>query len=250
MKQFFVSLFCFVCLAFISSQAAIIEVPEATAGMIIRKVGGDGCPAGTYMSGWNGDHSSGVLFACIDSGASTREGTNTGADVDSTGIEWDAFDERVIWVPSSDDMVDDASGTLCLKIIVYSDGTDHTMSVAELWDDTNSYYSYFQIQADEDIANTWQAATADNHEYGSIVRDGSTINEIALTWDASQSAVDHCLSVNGGNSFDCADDIDVIGSDFEEIVIGNFHRSGAGADRFKVTEWYILAGYKTDCGFD
>jgi hypothetical protein len=38
MREFFIAIFCFFVLMFISSQAAIIEVPEATAGMIIQKV--------------------------------------------------------------------------------------------------------------------------------------------------------------------------------------------------------------------
>lgn len=38
MKRFFLVLFCFLSLAFIFSQAVIIEVPETTAGIIIRSV--------------------------------------------------------------------------------------------------------------------------------------------------------------------------------------------------------------------
>jgi len=148
-------------LRYLSLLVIICLVPVCVWAWGIVGIGGgvpsDGaCLSGTYSFHWDGDYAT-TTTACIDSGGSTRVGTQNGGDLGtdygesgSNGFLADAEDEYIRWPITDRDLFNEAAWTIFIRVkIVQNDAADHCEFTGPEAGANNWYQA--EVEADDDF---------------------------------------------------------------------------------------------------
>ena len=170
--------------------------------------GGDDCPAGDYTFYWDGDNTSGGLFACTDEDESTLEGSANTFTVEAVGYSGNGVtvisdNAWLGWAITSDDIIDDALGTIWLRVYIASAATADCNLISVEQGAGNGII--FCLEESDDELYGMYLTTAGGVDYankGPAITTGSWIT-LAYSWD--NAADDHSINV-GGTWYDDDDD--------------------------------------------
>lgn len=144
------------------------------------------CPAGTYAFAWNGEHSSGVDYACFNSGASSgvadaTAGTmTTGADyaqAGNNGVHIDQANESWRWVSpttvGSVQIIDDEAFTIWFHARAANEDTSSAVYFLESRYDSSDYI-YTMLRTNDDIQVVAHGAGTEETAFsGGNISDGN-----------------------------------------------------------------------------
>ena len=161
----------------------------ATAGWIINPFldggggtppGGD-CPTGTYAASYDGDHSSGVGYVCLNSGGSSIDADeNTADSVTTSAVQFDAGNEHLLW---NDVEVLPSTGTIYFTVSISDRDSDGTMNGGSFIEYMYSTSTGIEVYSDASTVRlNYYDGTASN--CGTIVALAfDTSYRIAASWD-------------------------------------------------------------------
>jgi len=238
--------------------ATIFLIWNAEAGFFIcgpEAAEPSGCPGGTYVLYWDGDHTDGTTTACLDSGNSTSVGSTSGAQISTSygetgyGVYFDAQDEYLRWSLAADDFDETTSKTAYIRFRCDTDGTDENIIAFEVYYDAENYFAGM-LDDNEVVTSYWEGSnTIDNSQSsGTWTRDGSTWHTAGFTVDMTGAGQDHGASVDAGSTWTTDNDGPATwatGADY--WLIGNLNRYQSGGDPCEVDKIIILEGYQTAC---
>jgi len=238
----------FIGVATVDEYVGISTVDEVVGQTV---AGGESeCPDGTYLLYWDGDHSSGEMYACVNGGDSTKNGTNDGTDrigatgeSGSQGFTKSAADQWVKWENDSDDIIDDAVGTFWARVYTASTGGD---VIAGGYYDSNEYF-YFEARDDNRVRITWYDSVGGDNQSSSSGDPfvDNTWTWVGHTWNTSTGI--QCGQVDdGSSSWSCSgDEVDVMNGDIGYFGLGE-DNWGPGADSASVivTKIYVYGSYQ------
>jgi len=227
--------------------------------MQTQMAGGEDCPDyGTYTSAWNGDYPSDTDKACYNSGASQKDGTNTGSGSFSTsygesgsvGWRYTTDDDNVTYTNSGNDLVDDAEGTLWIKFRCASSVSALT-GLFDLYESSNNRLT-LKLNTDDKIRSSYIGDGDDYHETssGTVTCDGSAWNTVGVAWKQNEAGNDHAVSTDdtwgNGDDSESDDDLTTMTSDITDVVMGNDAFYG-DTENIDYDQWAILPTYKASC---
>ena len=163
-----------------------VALPDKVCG-VAGLAAGAGCPAGTYVFAYDGDHASGAGYACWNDGATNEDGTVSGATVSSAYVEFNAVDKYIEW---NDQTVDDDVGTIWFD--VYFSATTGTNLVFESYVDANN-----KIQVYVSSANALFGYHNGNNNPQTVGVGGiadATWQRVAYSWKTAATA-SHAVNI-------------------------------------------------------
>lgn len=240
----------------VSTENGVMVPLNGNGAWTIYTVAAD-CPSGTYKFYWDGDHSSGSTYACTANGTGTLNGSNSGGTIGAFGVTGNAFrksahDQYIAWTITADDILDDAAGTIWMKIKADSDRTalavalEATVSSTPTTDDIKMIISdttLDRIQGHYEGDN--DAETIDDSANAAVVPNTWTV--IGYTWNQSGSV--HCVT-DGDGTWRCSssDTLTILAPASDELVIGERRTGGAETTTdtiFDIDEVYITGSYQS-----
>ena len=219
-----------------------------------------GCPVGTYAFAWDGDHASGNLVGCLNSGASTVTGTNTGMTVGATGeggsiaASMSAVDQRISFGIANGDLDESLGVTVWIKAqFGTSDGTDNAHTIFEGVGTTYEAANHFDMRVQDTEVVRFYWAASNQSTTATITRDGSTWVAVGGTAipDAGAVVNPDIRSIVGcagtwanGNSNPAA-----FTAEITRLIVGNLELFASGADPVIIDEVWVINSLNAACPF-
>lgn len=263
MKKLFITLLCFLILAWVSSQAGVIEVPNASAFIFISGKPVSGvleCVSGTTFS-YTGDHSSGVDYAC-DSAQAGLDGTQAGNVTVSSDYVTYENDAYVSWSVDAGDEMDDSQGTICFSAYNPDADTDTNWEdngLVEYWSGGNNHW----LVTMNDTGDIFQARHEGGGNEQTIDSAGShsldTWYRVCYSWqtgdagggkhDLSVAACDPntvagCASTTQSWVGEETEDLDNFAVQPSDFKIGDWNSNLPTQDEPRVADVTVTSGYK------
>lgn len=252
----------------VTSSAGVFNIPSGTAeaGVVISPVAGDppggDCPDRTYVAYWDGDHTSGTTYMCVDSGGSSVEGTLVGGTLNTTygesgsnGLHITAVDHAIAWGSLGNDFIDETSAiTVWIRVrFGTTDGSDNTLSFVELTEAAhNDDHITVRATDDEYVRGYWYGQNTGDYEVSTSTfsRDGSTWYTVGASFraDSGTYAEDTAVSMNGGSSWTADNDDPVsMAGELVTLVVGNYFLYSTAGDVIDIDRVEIIQGWEASC---
>ena len=200
------------------------------------------CPTGTYLLAWNGDYTSDTDKGCFASGASTKDGTQTGGTLSASygqvgvGYRKTAGNQYVSWAISSDDGFNDTVGTMWASAKVTSDGSRTDAIVL------HSYISGCDIRlivvADNRIEGYY---TGSQTVYSTDTLTPGTWTRIAYAWDDTNNL--HAVKIGAGAWAEASEALTSCSVQPTSFKIGT-PITGTESDTIDIDNVYVLGTYQ------
>ena len=218
------------------------------------------CPSGTYLFAWDGDHTDGSLVGCKNSGASTVTGTNTSGTISSSygetgnGIQFTANNQHLIFPVSSEDLIDQDTGTVWMDLYINETTVPDSPVFWEAvnFADAYNYKLKLTFYTSEYVTGKYKAGTTEQTTGGSAAPVTlQTYIRIAYSWDSPNGR--HCILVCGVDGTDCStwDDTDIetldtwVGNAIDRFTLGEDATGGGSSSEYWLDNVYSLSGYQT-----
>jgi len=218
----------------------------ASGGMVVESGGGE-CMSGTYMSAWNGDHSSGAGYICINSGASNKNyNAQSGGTLTSTSFVVTDKDQYVEWTNSGNDLFNEDEGTLWIEVN-FDAGNNANVYFCEVYYDGTNYIGLQYMDTTNYIYTRRRGGAADDTLTSSgTVTKGATVT-VGVSWSVGRDTADFALTVNGGSSWDEENDGIATMTAPDDVRIGNLDISTNNSQTVTITQFAIQTGWETAC---
>ena len=196
--------------------------------MLSVKPGSPDCASGTYDAAYNADYPSDTDKLCLNSGASNKDGTVTGATINSSygrtgnGVQIDADDERINWAQQADStyFCDDAACTVWLYVKTPEEAWDGDTNVFEIYDGANNRINgWIDTDGEFNCRHRGQSSSVEVNGDDAIVVQMWTA--IACTWTVASNAVAVQVGANGWDVDGDADTVtEFLGGEPDNFRIG------------------------------
>ena len=230
-------------------------IPDVVANMNFGITGGSvpvaesgDCPTGTYTFAWNGEHSSGVTFACFDSGntsdspdvASGTMTTGTGYGQDNLGVQLSQANGWWEWLVSEQGIIFEDDFTVCWSMRTNGD-VDPTSdtNMWESWIDSSNYAEGRIRGNDDAILEARATPNSAEHAPGGVdVTDGNW-HRICASGNSATGYLS--ISTDGGEPV-------VLGTNYTtwtpiNFVIGE-DSAGLHEIELHVDNVFVMSGYQ------
>ena len=221
-------------------------VGQAFADEIMRGSGGEGsgCVPGTTFS-YNGDHPSGVTYACDSSGNPIAGSTSGSVSVDADKVEITAINSYLQFAVDATEAPSSAL-TVFFDLYVPDDGDVGTNAIIEIYGDANNYlYAYTN-----NITNAVRAKHNGNGD-GDDFADYSESAVTLGTWMSCAVSFSTTLgafsaSVDGGSTWgDASVTMTEWTTSIARITIGENTSQTSSDDDIQIRNIAIVSGYKS-----
>jgi len=211
------------------------------------------CPSGTYLFAWNGDYGSDKDKGCFTSGASQKDGTQSGGTLSATygqtgvGFGLTANDQYVTWAISGNDGIDPDVGTMWLDVYLpaVSITPAKQIIVFECFADGSNHLS-LGIRALGGLFGFYEGtSTGKTVTTSTLGVEGW--NRVAYSWSRSGAEETHKHSVKL-NAEAWIEDVEPLGTwavSATSITIGEKDIGITHSDTVYIDDVYVLAGYQT-----
>jgi hypothetical protein len=208
--------------------------------------------SGAYQGWANADYSGDTDKMCLDSGASTQNGTISGLTINSsspiTGTKdflINAGDEYIRWNNPLATLADAGTIEFSLKVPATTNGSTDLFSV---YQDADNYIRGYFGNTSSVLAIQYHGDTADDFSIGPVIVDGTTYkeatsNSIIFTWDVAANK--GYMSIDNGDSWTgTMDDATEFTGAAATVSIGEDYTLGAIVDAWQIDDFQIRAGYE------
>lgn len=215
------------------------------------EVASNGCPTGTYLGAWGGEHTTGTDYICLNSGLSQKQGTvNSAASIHGDykltgnyGIHIPTGADSLSAAISSGDLGASSTGTIWFDI--YLDASTGANYVYPYYVD-NSNLLRINFQADNTIsAYHIGNATSVSKVTTNTVTD-TTWTTIGIAWQANAGTTYFSVKV-GANAWEDSADPDHVtafASEPTTFWLGDKTAAGGVADGYRLDNYSIHSTYK------
>ncbi len=205
------------------------------------------CQTGTYLFAWNGDYGTDTDKGCFASGASQKDGTQSGGTLSAlygktgVGLGVTGDSQYITWAVSGGDGINIAVGTVWIDVYI-ADATPATTVVL---------FECFVTHADHlslgfTVSGTLQAVY-EGASHGLQVASTDTVitgwNTLAYSW--SQTDGKHSVKVNNGTWKEDVEALDAWGAAATSFTIGENGIGIAHTETIYIDNVYSLSGYQT-----
>jgi len=196
--------------------------------MSLMMLGGTIQPS--YSWQWDGDHPSGETWSYYNNGAASKNYTGWDSDrIDSAygesgnGVQITDVDQYVTYAVSSNDLIDDAIGTIWMS--VRKSGTPtNACTIFEAYYDASNYISV-RINTSDEFTIKFQNAGSTDFAISTNTIGNSSFERVAYTWDVANDR----HQTNVGSSWKLeSETLDPFTTDISELSMGE-HYSGGGS---------------------
>ncbi len=211
--------------------------------------GDSDCMSGTYMGAWDGDYPSDTDKLCVNSGASNKDGTQSGGTLVAGSYTVTDKDQYVNWTNTANDIIDEDEGTLWAEVNLDSGNSSNIYFLEVFADDSNKMtISFIESSGVLVVARTGGGATDSVTSVGTVTKGEAT--KIGITWSVGRSVADLAVTTDAGSAW-TDEGVDGIAtmSDITNVRIGNELQSTNSGQTIIYTNFAVQSGWKTACPF-
>ena len=173
----------------VPTQDQVAFLNPAIVGGGVPAAGGGDCPAGTYDGSWDGDHSSGTGYLCIDDGGSAADASASAGGTMHTdygeggGTGYRVTDDDQYYEWTNADAGIDVVGTLCVRFNAAIGGGTVRQYIGGIHNETyNDDHVGIAINSDDTVYGIQRAdTTADGWNSTATITRG-TWSTACITW--------------------------------------------------------------------
>lgn len=207
------------------------------------------CPTGTYDFAWNGDHSSGTLYACLNSGISATQSTaqsgsytiSSDYGVTGNGIGFTGGTTGDDFIKFGGSVYDSygSAGTVWLSVYPVASDTDKVVGEATV---SGTNYFYLNIMSNDRIHFYFKATNAAQVANAACTVTIGAWNRIAYSWTIGGDEIS--VTNDGASWYTAAADFTAWPSAPSFVAIGWDTYGASGTDDVYVDDFYISDGYQ------
>lgn len=207
------------------------------------------CPSGTYDFAWNGDHSSGTLYACLNSGISATQSTAQGGTYTissdygdgGNGIGFTGGVTGDDFIKFGGTVLDSYGSAGTIWLSVYPVAGDGNKTVAEAPYDGSNYF-YMNILNDERIHFYFKATNIIQVANASATVTIGSWNRVAYSWSIGGGVA--AVTDDGTNWYTATATLTAWPGAPTYFAVGWDTYGLGSADDVYVDNFYIVDGYQ------
>ncbi|MCP3685055.1 MAG: hypothetical protein GY861_20530 [bacterium] len=219
---------------------------KAVIAMMNVADGGGDCMSGTYMGAWDGDYTADTDKLCVNSGASNKDGTQSGGTLITGSFTVVTKDTYLRWTNTANDIIDEDEGTIWIEVN-FDSGNDADIIFFEAYADGSNKLTLNYSDSGETVTFGRLGGGEGDSVVSGTVSKGSTVT-IGATWSVGRGSSDFEITVNKGAAW-TSDGVDGIATmtDITLMNLNNELSSTNAGQTITFTRLAVQAGWETAC---